>query len=153
MGGRLPTVPYDHSAWPARVRGQLPSASPFLPGTCSQSVPTGISSVIPARTCTFHLLSSAHSIWSLGLEHTLTNVTPVGWKQEQKVQRLEVSICSSPGQPDTGASMRAGLVGSRMDGPGPVAGPWVPSEGSYLRTTRQTHTTEGPPTKQEARAS
>ena len=53
-----------------------------LPGTCSQSVPTGISSVIPTRTCTFHLLSRAHSIWSLGLEWTLTRATPAGWKQE-----------------------------------------------------------------------
>lgn len=51
-----------------------------LPGTCSQSVPTGISSVIPARTCTFHLLSKAHSIWSSGLQWTLTKVTPAGWK-------------------------------------------------------------------------
>lgn len=52
----------------------------LLPGTCSQSVPTGISSVIPARTCTFHLLSRAHSIWSSGLQWTLTKVTPAGWK-------------------------------------------------------------------------
>lgn len=58
-----------------------------LPGTCSQSVPTGISSVIPVRTCTFHLLSRAHSIWSLGLEWTLTKVTPAGWKQEGAVLR------------------------------------------------------------------
>lgn len=58
-----------------------------LPGTCSQSVPTGISSEIPVRTCTFHLLSRAHSIWSLGLEWTLTKVTPAGWKQEGAVLR------------------------------------------------------------------
>lgn len=54
----------------------------FLPGTCSQSVPTGISSVTPVLTCTFHLLSRAHNIWSLGLEWTLTKVTPASWKQE-----------------------------------------------------------------------
>lgn len=57
-----------------------PVCPPPLPGTCSQSVPTGISSVIPARTCTFHLLSRAHSIWSSGLQWTLTKVTPAGWK-------------------------------------------------------------------------
>lgn len=59
----------------------------FLPGTCSQLVPTGISSVMPARTCTFHLLSSAHSIWSLGLEWMLTNVTPAGCKKEEPFLR------------------------------------------------------------------
>lgn len=63
----------------ARGRGQLE----FPPGTCSQSVPTGISSVMPARTCTFHLLSSAHNIWSLGLQWTLTNVTPAGCEREE----------------------------------------------------------------------
>ena len=59
--------------------GQAP-----LPGTCSQSVPTGISSVIPARTCTFHLLSRAHSVWSSGLQWTLTKVAPAGWKQGRR---------------------------------------------------------------------
>lgn len=68
---------------PGCGRGAIMWAHPVpLPGTCSQLVPTGISSVIPARTCTCHLLSRAHSIWSLGLEWTLTKVTPAGWKQE-----------------------------------------------------------------------
>lgn len=67
--------------------GAARRACPSLPGTCSQSVPTGISSVIPTRTCTFHLLSRAHSIWSLGLEWTLTKVTPAGWKQKGTILR------------------------------------------------------------------
>lgn len=43
--------------------------------------------MIPVRTCTFHLLSSAHSIWSLGLEWMLTKVTPAGWKQRGTLLR------------------------------------------------------------------
>lgn len=54
------------------TEGQVPWGYPpgtqHPPGTCSQLVPTGISSVTPMRTCTPHLLSSAHSIWSLGLQ-------------------------------------------------------------------------------------
>lgn len=62
----------------------MPRARAPLPGTCSQSVPTGISSVMPTRTCTLHLLSSAHSIWSLGLQWMLTKVSPAGWKWGEK---------------------------------------------------------------------
>lgn len=76
-GPAVEAAPLDRAG--ARGRGQLE----FPPGTCSQSVPTGISSVMPARTCTFHLLSSAHNIWSLGLQWTLTNVTPAGCEREE----------------------------------------------------------------------
>ena len=95
--------------------GQAP-----LPGTCSQSVPTGISSVIPARTCTFHLLSRAHSVWSSGLQWTLTKVTPAGWKQGRRWAHV---VTGWVGCPQPAAAWHGGSSGHR----GSPAGTEVPS--------------------------
>lgn len=54
-----------------------------VPGMCSQAVPTGISSVMPARTYTLQRLSSAQSMRSLGLVWTRTKRTPTGCSRQQ----------------------------------------------------------------------